>query len=198
MIAEDFDKWRAAYDTMTFEEMAAWYDKAHAEHPVQRHFNLEAVERWLESVSQLSPFTVVELGGYDGELAGLCLELYSISLTRWTNLEIGNVVPVCESPRYDHYQLLGFPWEINLVVPGDGFLCSHSLEHLSDAHAELMLKTVNCRHVYIDMPEGDWNGATAAHKLTMGWAGVDRLLVERGFKMDWSMPTEGEARSYSR
>ena len=194
--ASTFDKWRADYDSMTFEEMQDFYDWAHGEHPSQRHFNVDAVMRWLEQMPQRA--VILELGGYDGELADICLPLHPEM--RWVNLEISHVPSVCSIDRYRTVTLECWPWEIE-AEGFDGFLASHSMEHLSDDHASKMLNAADvagCSSIYIDMPEGNWGGATALHKLEMGWIGVDRLLVDRGYKNQWTMGGEGEARAYRR
>lgn len=174
MLSSDFDIWRDKYDSMDVASMRSFYDMLHSDHPEQSHFDLRAVCSWLRSLP--SNPSILELGGYDGELAEKCIGQYG----SWVNLEISSVDSRSGlDHRYVKQTLHSFPWECELPKC-DGFIASHSLEHLSDDHAYLMLSRIDCDNVYIDMPLGNPTGTTAAHKMVRGWDTVVSAL--HGFR----------------
>lgn len=189
----DLDAWRQRYlagDT-TIPDHRALYGRIVAEYPEQRHFAADLV---LEAVRLAHAETVVEIGGWDGELAEEVLRSCA-SIRHWTNYEIAPVEPVCGRKRYEHVEVVEhYPWERDLV--GDLFVASHVLEHLTRKHFEALLDALHFRWAYVDVPIGPerstWGGSMTTHVLDLTIGEFDAAWLERGWQIIRRYPRPGE------
>lgn len=176
-----FDEWRARYDQLTFEQHQAVNAEWALLYPVQRSFNEQACLRFLQ---QRQPRTVVEVGGWDGYLAGLMLPAVP-SIESWTNYDITpNVPQTCFDPAYRRVVLDDWPW--NRQVCGDVLVASHVLEHMRAGEIERLLSAWTVDSVYLDVPVGAgvpvWERYHGSHILEIGADGLVGLLANQGFE----------------
>lgn len=194
----DWDAWRSTRASTTPTIERDFYSEVYAHHPVQQHFDSFLVG---EAVDDLRPRTVVELGGWDGELATLMLD-QSPYIEHWTLAEIcteaAEQARQRNHPRLEVAELNGWFWEQGWHA--DLFVASHAIEHLT---TEDLAKTFACLDVeamYLDAPIGygprDWTGYQGSHVLPIGWGEIDRL---HDLELVWSLNSRyGQARLYRR
>lgn len=179
-----FDEWRDQYDTLTF----AQHQQANQEwaglYPHQASFNLEAVERFLEEREHGS---VVELGGWDGQLAARMLHMFPCIET-WVNYDITNVPQVCHDPRYERIVLSDWPWLRD--ARGDALIASHVFEHMRAAQIGLLIERWDVAAVFVDAPVngGVWDGYHGSHILEVDVPELISLVESAGFRCSHSEP----------
>jgi len=197
MQASEFDMWREAYGRMTAAEHAEFYKKLHADHPDQRHFNGDDALAFFSEIPQ-GDLAVLELGGYDGELADLCLGVSNVK--SWDNFDLAAPEQKCKDKRYCHHAIDIHLWNLTTPFEWDVFVASHVIEHLSERDLTNLLDYIRpCAFVYLDSPlhetdRTDWSGSTAAHKLALSWSEVDALMADRKFG-HWAV-AKGGAHTY--
>jgi hypothetical protein len=195
----DWDAWRNAYHGLTYAQQQAFHSAIYEQYPEQRHYNADLVARAIE---QVQPCTVVELGGWDGELAHTMLDQHP-TIQQWTNVELCKEAAQAghaRHPRYhaptlsDWYWTKG-PWHCDL------FVASHTIEHLTITHLNETLAATHAGALFLDAPlhnkSTNWRGHTATHILECGWIGVDRLCDRHGYTLAWAEdhstdPSSGE------
>ncbi len=137
-----------------------------------------AAKRFFDATNGLG-LQVLELGGWDGELASLILPEHQ-NIHWWSNYEIAPVDTVCHNRQYHHRE------QSILDDSPDGydvFIASHSLEHLSDEHAKRVLDiAVECDWIYLDIPTPTRPWGLASHKMNMGWAEIASYVRHKGFR----------------
>jgi hypothetical protein len=191
----DWDAWRANYGSMSFAEHQDFYRAVALAYPVQRHYDGRAV---LEFLRATHPWTVAEVGGWDGALAEGFLTI--VPVVEWTNYEIApNVPQVCQNSRYRYQPLDRWPWEFE-EIPGDALVLSHVVEHMLLDEFAALLDRFYGDAVYIDTPvvgdgRQDWRGYQGSHIIEEGWAGIELRLFSRGFER---VTPPGQQRAYRR
>jgi hypothetical protein len=195
----DWDQWRNAYPALTYADQQAFHTLIYEQHPVQRHYDHTLVGRAIEDIE---PRTVVELGGWDGELAHTMLDQHP-TIQRWTNIELCREAAQAGEGRHPRYQaptLNGWywsqgPWHCDL------FVASHVIEHLTITHLNETLAATHAQALFLDAPlenkSLNWQGFTGTHILECGWIGVDRLCDRHGYQLAWAEdhdtdPSSGE------
>jgi len=181
----DFDQWRADYGRMTDDQQRAFYDDLERNYPDQRHYTAALVDRFLTIAS---PRSVLEMGGWKGELAGAMLARHS-TIEAWTNYELSARAIAATTCRDLQYRAVpcGFRWWTAADVPwADAFIASHVIEHLSDADCVSLLSAVRARHVYLEAPlhtrqTAGWAGYCGSHIMSMDWPQIDGVLRAAGF-----------------
>jgi hypothetical protein len=185
----DWDAWRNAYPTLTYAEQQAFHTAIYEAYPVQRHYDTDLVAK---AIDHVQPGTVLELGGWDGELAQAMLEQYPM-IGYWINFEICREAAAAgsdlEIPRYsapilnDWYWTKG-PWRCDL------FVASHVIEHLTLEHLALTIEATKAKALFFDAPLLDrpinWQGSTTSHILTATWQQVTDLCAKHGYDLAWS------------
>jgi hypothetical protein len=175
-----WDQWRA--QEWTFEEQQEFYRNVWERYRDQHCFNLPAFKRALEIVQGIN-LKIVELGGWDGELATLAL---SERIESWRNFEI--CVPatnefLTHNDRYESVALTDWFW--NDRYECDLFVATHVLEHLSLEDVRKTLDCVRFWYAYIEAPlekePTDWSGYEGSHLLEVGWGGLDQEFLQRGY-----------------
>jgi hypothetical protein len=196
----DWNAWRAAYPTSTYEQQQRFYSDVYRQHPEQRHFNKRAVRRAIE---QVQPRTVVELGGWDGELAERMLERHP-DIVEWINVEVCKEaahISDTRHPRLSSPYLSDFYWTSHWHA--DLFVASHAIEHLTVQHLEKTIAATHARALYLDAPLEDapesWEDYHGSHILDVGWDGVDVLCERYGYLLAWRQAhASGKACLYQR
>jgi hypothetical protein len=180
----DCDAWRAAYPTATYAEQQAAHSEMYAGYPEQRHFDAGLVASAIERVG---PERVVELGGWDGELAERMLDRFD-GIASWRNVELCREAAAAGAgrhPRYDADEVGDWYWTREWDC--DLFVASHTIEHLSAEHLGLVLDATRAEALFLDAPLADgpteWAGVSAMHVLEFGWLGVTAMCRRRGYHL---------------
>jgi hypothetical protein len=185
----DWDAWRNAYHHLTYAEHQDFYSRIYEQHPEQRHYDPVYVARAIE---QVQPRTVVELGGWDGELAVSMLEQYPTTIKHWCNVELCREAAAKGQGRHPRYEApILHDWYWNHGVKHcDLFVASHVIEHLSLHHLNQTIKATDARALFMDAPLLDqplnWAGFTGTHILEKGWTSVTRICNEHGYRLAWA------------
>jgi hypothetical protein len=184
----DWDAWRQAYPDLTYAQQQDFHSLIYEQYPEQRHYAPDLVAKAIE---QVKPETVVELGGWDGELAHAMLDQHPTILT-WTNIEICREAadagfgtqPRYYAPRLEDWYWNRGPWDCDL------FVASHTIEHLTVHHLERTIAATHARALFLDAPLGDkatpWQGSTTTHTLHTGWIGVTQICARHGYTLAWA------------
>ena len=186
--ALDWDAWRANYQSMTYADQVAYHSAIYAQYPEQRHYDASLVRL---AINDTDPTTVIELGGWDGELAEQMLNERD-SIQSWVNIEIcaeASTAGRGRHPRYGapelmcHYWHAG-PWTCDL------FVASHVIEHLTVSDLEQTIASTKAKFIYLDAPLEEhptsWAGFTGTHILQTGWRGVDQILGRNRYTLKWA------------
>lgn len=180
---QNWDKWRELYDQLSFHEHQLFYNILESLYPEQKHFDLEFAKRVFEEVK---PKHVTEAGGWKGELAN---ELFNSSgVWTWFIYELCDAAKAkCITNEICYMDVFCFDWWNYEIIPGDLFLATHFIEHLSDVHFESLASNLEFPYVYFESPlswEGqDWKGYNGTHKLTYGWKKVIEVMSSNGFEV---------------
>lgn len=184
-----WDNWRERYNALTDQEQRDYYNAIEKRHPNQRHFNLEAISRFL---AEREGVDVLEIGGWDGELADTILAA-NPRIKFWENRDICGALKarqVCRDKRYQFRVMDQFRWWESEAPPAaDTLIASHFIEHISDEDALNLFRWIGAgaiKHVLLDAPIdrvrlGEWGGYQGTHILTMSWAGITSALADYGF-----------------
>jgi hypothetical protein len=184
----DWDAWRQAYPDLTYAQQQNFHSLIWQQHPVQRHYAPDLVAKAIEHVQ---PSTVLELGGWDGELAHAMLDQHP-DIETWVNVEICREASDLSATRHPRLHaaehLDDFYWTETWGC--DLFVASHTIEHLTVQHLEQTIAATHARALYLDAPLGDkatpWQGSTTTHTLHTGWIGVTRICNRHGYQLAWA------------
>ena len=183
----DFDAWRTRYDAMTYADHVRTYSELWKLFPVQQHFDGHALGLFLD---QTSPERVLEVGGWDGELAAVMLATCPW-ITTWDNVEIcleARDASICFDKRYRAVSGDRFLWEMEGPFDYDALVMSHSAEHMRWTELRALLEKISCRAVYLAAPlptdgsDPDWKGYPGTHILEVGWNIIGGKLVSQGMR----------------
>jgi hypothetical protein len=192
----DWDAWRNAYPTLTYREQQDFHSLIYAQYPEQRHYDPTYVARAIEDTL---PLTVVELGGWDGELAAEMLDRYQ-GIQGWVNVEIcreASDISALRHPRLAAAEMDDYYWTQDWEC--DLFVGSHVIEHLSTTHLQQTIQATDARALFFDAPLEDhalnWRHFTGTHILGTGWAGVTSLCNQHGYSLAWAEDHETDPSS---
>ena len=181
----DFDQWRVLYDVLPFEghqaANAAWATMF----PEQRSWNADACAQFLE---ETQPVRVLEVGGWDGALAGEMLARFP-KVVSWVNYDITpNVPQTCDDRRYRRVVLNDWPWHTQ--VAGDVLIASHVFEHMRLHQILELVDAWTFQHLIMDVPVGptapNWKGYAGSHILEVDSVDLLDALEARGFAVTHS------------
>jgi len=189
----DLDEWRAAYPTATYAEQRAFHSRIWEANPDQNHFCANEVALALDHMRpncSTTPFQVVELGGWDGQLAELMLDRYP-GISRWSNIELCHEAAMAGHGRHRRYWLPNvkgwywqYEWRCHL------FVASHVIEHLSAGDLDKVIAATDALALFFDAPLEDyaidWNGSPTTHTLDVGWEGVTDICARHGYSLTWA------------
>ncbi len=184
-----FNKWRAAYSTMTDAEHLEFCNAAEAKWPVQQSFTFSNFNSLFANIG--GSVNVVELGGWKGELAGRCLAKFPIAT--WTNLDfcgaaIGKTVTT--DSRYSAYLQNSPTWfRSPRASHFDVCVSAHMIEHLSDEHLLELLDWIKGIPVVmfeapISYGDNNWDNYPGTHILKMGWNRINDEMHVRGYDFE--------------
>lgn len=184
-----FDEYRAVYKSLTFEDLKLLHKIWSERYPIQRYwvrtfgFYMDCIEYVIKDLKR-KKLKIVELGGYDGELASFVLKKYP--RLSWLNIEIQKHDATPSLMNYDYYEhvLSKQVWEENInLTEYDIFLSTSTLEHFTNEEfVKILNYLVSNKIKYLVLkipiaPNGQtWEGARSSHLLTMGSNQMKRLL----------------------
>lgn len=182
----DFNCFRKNYKSFTFEELKHLYGIWLLTYPVQSYFNRDFFLSCINCVSKelgRLDLKIVELGGYQGELA---LEAFTLNpQLDWLNIEIIQHKPVngLEHCKYLEHVLSKQVWEEDLNIGDrDLFVSGDTLEHFPDEEFEQIVTYVaKNRLEFLAFripigPDGGAGGGTNTHQLNMGSNNAKELI----------------------
>lgn len=182
----DWDRWRAEYDELSYEEQVEFYGRAFELYPVQRSFDVDAAGEFLDA---MKPMLVLEIGGWDGALAAVCLDR-DPKITVWRNLEICRAVVEAHpgtDARYEPVVPDQFVWDQPDLGGWDVLVMSHVAEHMRWHELQRVLSLASgADGIYLAMPIPEngpcnWSGYDGTHILEVGWAEITEFLAGLGF-----------------
>lgn len=184
----DCDEFRRNYDAWTVEDHREFYRQVYEVAPQQSH---SAPDLVAAAIKSCRPQKVLEIGGWDGELAIQMLEQFDF-IQDWTNVEIC-AQAVRHGHRHPRYTALSprvWFWERQWA--GDMLVASHCIEHMSAEHLEALVRSASVDSFFFDAPLTDgptnWWGSSTTHVLEVGWDGVTEILARCGYHLHWQLP----------
>lgn len=193
----DWNRWRDDYDEMSYEDQLVFYNEVEANHPRQVHFTPKAYQAFFEHID-LKSVTVLEVGGWKGELADRMLEA-NPQIKRWLNYEISQQArdkTVCMSPKYKCVVPRNFVWTLRLPQ-AKVFVASHTIEHMRWRELKSLFNNLPASVKYIGLQSplkdnggSNWRNYDGSHILEVGWDSIIAYLDLLGFGLisDLSAP----------
>ena len=190
---EGFNLWRENYDSLTFNQhkgiVDCWNSRSVLERSAHTSFFMWAFRQLAKTGLDLGEKRVTELGPADGWLAFNCLS--RLEFKSWTGYDISRIMvektlPEVKSLGFVSIELNEQFWD-SAVEEFDIFVCSHTIEHLSDNHFEELLKFISPRietlilEVYVKGNRTDWKDYGGSHILTLNGNDIDAMVKDRGF-----------------
>lgn len=182
----DWQAYHAAYDAMTYSDVAAFHDKVWSAFPNQEQHSRTALAAFFAGHR---PVRVVELGGWRGEAAARTLAAHP-EIRSWDNFEVcrpAALSPVTSDPRYTGLHPDRWPWELP-TQPFDVAVLAHVIEHMKARQVEALvgwLAACGVSAVYVEAPLRDkprhWRRSDTGHVLEIGWTGVIALFAGYGY-----------------
>jgi len=186
----DWDKWRADYDSMTYDQMREFYNNLEKKYPDQNTYSPELSVYLRElpiNISNHHKLSVLEIGGWKGELADDVLE-ETDQIFLWKNLEICPAAvknPICVNQRYYPECPDDFIWNLNDEF-GTRFnilVASHVLEHMKAWQIiRFLKKNHGFDYICMETPHGNWNHYNGSHILDLTKEQLDDLIIGFGYK----------------
>jgi hypothetical protein len=182
----DCDEFRRNYDQWTVADHKRFYSAVWAQYPSQSH-SAPLIVATIISVHK--PCTVVEIGGWDGELAVTMLDQFPF-IDRWTNVEICEEAVEHGHRHERYYPVSPDRWYWEQAWKADLFVASHCIEHMSARDLEKMVGATDAARLFFDAPLQDaptnWWGSSTTHCLEVGWDGVTEICARHGYDLAWS------------
>jgi hypothetical protein len=181
----DFDEYRRIYPHLTFRDKQRIYETYYAAYALQNEFakDIQFINKALQQF--VDPFSVVELGGYTGRLAGYVINDQARRVKSWLNLELIPHTSYKHIPGYREQVLACELWRSRESCVCDLFVASHVLEHYSNIETDALLRylcTENPSFILLISPLWEmgqtWNGYKGAHVLTYGARDIRDKLTE--------------------
>lgn len=193
---DNSDKWRKNYSRMTYDDQRKYYNTILNLTCDQRQYTIEYIEKPFNNMLKDKELKIIELGGYQGELAHRILRKYS-NIVAWDNFEItdrARTNSVCNDGRYRPIITNEFLWDIGYVALEEKynvFLSSHTIEHISTADFKKLVDTVirHCDYCILEIPmpynvpknDLNWKGFDGTHILDIPWEEILEILYRAGF-----------------
>jgi hypothetical protein len=186
-----FDRYRKRYGRFSFQfkkrKAGEWLRK----YPEQAHFNYVPVSYWLENAVD-KPASVVEIGGWRGDLANLALSSYK-HIEKWHNYDLleGSGSQKCQDPKYKLVSLSDYVWNHSPETKYNSLIATHMIEHISwNEFKELVQwipESVNSVLFEAPLPESaenhDWSGDFSSHVFEKGWEQVISEMAKNRFRI---------------
>lgn len=201
MNISDFDQWRNDYDKSSYADQLTFYNQVEVDHPLQKGFDIEAFIRFFDYVLfDSEPITVIELGGWKGELATEMLAKFC-NIRRWLNYEISQEAvnkSVCTDERYEAIVPADFAWNIELAK-SDVFVSSHTIEHIKADQLYKLFDKLQGKYIGLQAPLADgptcWTRYYGSHILEVGWEDITQKLNDCDYQPIFQ---QGEFRGFER
>lgn len=196
MIVEDFNRFREAYNGMSYAEQSKFYNEVYDKYPFQNYANLPEISKFFDGLIRLDGPTpgkhVLEIGGWNGNTARYMLEKPIID--HWYNFEIcvPAVLNGLKNDRYSSYITNDYVW--NIPLPDHNVLfMAHTIEHLNVSQIRKILARTTAVHAFIEAPlpksdKVDWNNDFSTHVLPLNWDQLETLFLEYDFEVYYSGP----------
>lgn len=183
----DWNTFREMYCDLSFcdrELISGELDKLF---PQQTHYRLDRFMDMFKLVNVKNP-NVIELGCNQGQLARACLKRLP-NIKYWTGYDFEAPIKrnVVKYARYEARSLKDWFHNIEIENP-DVFVCSHTIEHMSNDEAEKTFNHVrDANYLMLEIPvkpEGqNWYNYRGTHVLKYGQKDIHAMLLGLGFKL---------------
>lgn len=190
-----WDKWRGLYYDLTEEENIQFGNDIFARYPGQASFNPAVFEPVFAGIE--TPVSVLEFGGWRGELAVHCFNKFPGKIEIWHGFDMCKAAvdnSVCTGfPYIPHFPGRFDWWNGNEWPPPQGsfdvFFSAHAIEHLTDKHAlELLDWVKGTPLVVLEIPitaDGQkWDGYGGTHILELGWNQIHDHMKKLGYSVE--------------
>lgn len=195
MASIDWDAYREKYPRMSFNELQEANKEIDILYPTQRQVHPIHFARMIRSIDSF-PLRVIELGSHDGKLARAMLRDFA-SIISWRGYDFDKPLErnICHDERYEPISLSD--WFHKTRLPEfNAFMCSHTLEHLSERQ---LLKTLalisSAQYILIEIPISEngqrWDRMNCTHVLRWGLKHIRKWMDKNGFKIFYEVPTLG-------
>jgi len=189
-----FNKWRKNYYVLSEDQHLLLSNQLADKYPHQKHFN-EAI--FLKEFQILSDrlgqgISVLEVGGWKGELASTILSKYP-NIESWMDIDICSATiinNVCLDPRYLKKIASRFNWfEENRSNPFHVCVCAHTIEHLSWTDLIGLIDYMDgiptiIFEAPISQEDGElWNNYPGTHILEVGWKTINSYMQDLGYSV---------------
>lgn len=189
MNVADFDAWRKRYNDMTYQDMKDFYNAVEIDHPLQQAYDAHVISQFLDNaIASVGAITVLEIGGWKGELAKQML--IKPNILKWFNFEICEravAQSVITSKKYHAFIPDDFVWNISLPC-ANVFVAAHFVEHIRWRELEELFANLppdEIQFIGLQAPiqetEINWIGYHGSHILEVGWKRVSACLLAKGF-----------------
>lgn len=182
----DWDGWRAGHGSLSFLDNQKFASDFYQICQEQQFYNPTHFDRY---INEYKPRTVVEIGGWRGELANDMLP--GSEIASWTNYEICQEAvrdSVCKDERYHPVALTDYLWN-GPRINADAFIATHVIEHLSAEELAKLVSLLDVKTIYFEAPLLEpgqtWDGYEGSHINQYSWDDVHELMRVSGYPCDW-------------
>lgn len=182
---QEFNFYRLVYDKLSFKDLKRLNTRWYTMFPDQGRSDGKFVFDSLKTIDQ--PFSVAELGGYQGELASQMFQKFPNM--RWVSFDIipHKIVSELHKYKFSEYVLQQQLWHNLIDLTGfQAFISMHTLEHFSNTEFLEWVDyifTQNIPHLILQLPvqlEGQsCENYFGSHLLTYGSDKIKELLGKR-------------------
>ncbi|MHA2112611.1 MAG: class I SAM-dependent methyltransferase [Candidatus Hodarchaeales archaeon] len=173
VVSGEWNQYRTIYSELTIDELVQMNTKWDSLFMKQNCANKEVWKEMFAAIEFDNPLWVIELGCHEGGLANYIMQEDKIS--RWLGYDINHkAIDRAFEKRKDNIYFTPMKlgrWFYELPLqPVDVFVCSHTLEHFSDAQAIAIIDHVKhieflLFEVPFEVPSGNWNNYKGTHVL---------------------------------
>ena len=163
-------------------------------YPEQAHFDIIPIKYWLENIVT-RPTSVLEIGGWRGDLAEIALTSYK-HIEQWHNYDLikYNNYQKCLDVRYKLITLNDYLWHLSIKDKYNALIATHMIEHINWIEfTELSAWIPKCiETVLFESPlpasaeNFSWKGDHSSHVLVKGWDQVITEMKNNGFSVAYS------------
>jgi hypothetical protein len=189
----EFNNWRKNYNRMTYEEHQSFYNLLLQHFPHQSQHTKDWVFRFFANLYNEGKLSILEIGGWDGELADYILKRYK-NIEKWDNYEISELAKekvVCRDERYCVNVPNDFIWNIILPDHYNILLSSHTIEHITENNFQTLIKNLppSIKWIYFEAPlplkhGRHWHNDFSTHILEWSWEDITLFMKEQGYELE--------------
>lgn len=183
------DRYRKQYDSFSFGYKMKMANKWLKQYPEQAHFDIIPVNYWLENVVA-KPTSVLEIGGWRGDLAEKALSAYE-HIKLWHNYDLikFNSYQKCNDNRYKLISIEDDLWNLSLQYEYNALIATHMIEHLKWKEFIRLINWIPAciNTVLFEAPlpaSGEnisWKGDHSSHVLEKGWEQIKTEMKNHSF-----------------